>query len=68
MTDPSGGSGDSFTLAIAHKEHELGYLDLTREVRPPFSPEAVVYEFADLLQALPHHAVRGRPLCRRVAT
>ena len=39
--DPSGGSADSFTLAIAHKEHELGVLDCLREVRPPFSPEGV---------------------------
>ena len=48
--DPSGGSHDSFALAIAHRETELGILDAIREVRPPFSPEAVVSEFADLLR------------------
>ena len=37
-------------LAIAHKEIETGILDCIREVRPPFSPEAVVAEFADLLK------------------
>lgn len=48
--DPSGGSADSFALAVAHKEGETGILDCLREVRPPFSPEAVVAEFADLLK------------------
>ena len=38
------------TLAIAHKEGEIGVLDALREVRPPFSPEGVVSEFADLLK------------------
>ena len=51
FVDPSGGSADSFTLAIAHKEGEIGILDCIREVRPPFSPEAVVAEFADLLKS-----------------
>jgi hypothetical protein len=47
FTDPSGGSADSFTLAIAH-EGTAGrkVLDLVREIKPPFSPEAVVSEFA----------------------
>lgn len=48
--DPSGGSNDSMTLAIAHTEDhkgiEIEILDLLREVRPPFSPEAVVEAFA----------------------
>lgn len=46
FVDPSGGSGDSMTLAIAHKEGNTCILDLIREVRPPFSPEAIVEEFA----------------------
>jgi hypothetical protein len=50
--DPSGGSSDSFTLAICHKEaDDRVCLDLTREVRPPFSPESVVGEFCDVLKA-----------------
>ena len=48
--DPSGGSSDSMTLAIAHREGERAVLDAIREVRPPFSPEAVVAEFAALLK------------------
>lgn len=47
--DPSGGSSDSFTLAIAHLDGERAVLDLVRERRPPFSPEAVVEEFAAAL-------------------
>jgi hypothetical protein len=50
FVDPSGGSADSMTLAIAHKEGDRGVLDAIREVRPPFSPEAVVAEFCDLLK------------------
>jgi len=50
FVDPSGGSSDSFTLAIAHKENGVAVLDLVREVKPPFSPETVVKEFADNLR------------------
>jgi hypothetical protein len=56
FTDVAGGSGkDSFTLAIAHKdgadESATVVLDAIREVRPPFSPEAITSEFADLLKS-----------------
>ena len=47
FVDPSGGSSDAMTLAIAHKEGETEILDVIRERKPPFSPEAVVEEFAD---------------------
>lgn len=50
FVDPSGGSQDSFTLAIAHHEGGRGVLDFVREVRPPFSPDAVCAEFAALLK------------------
>jgi len=48
--DPSGGSNDAMTLAVAHREGERVVLDLVRERRPPFSPQDVVEEFADLLK------------------
>jgi hypothetical protein len=55
FVDPSGGSADSMTLAIAHAEGEraqrTAILDIVREVRPPFSPEAVCEEFAEVLRA-----------------
>lgn len=61
--DPSGGSSDAMTLAIAHAEgrgDELrAVLDAVREVRPPFSPDAVVREFAELLRAYRIETVRG---------
>lgn len=50
MIDPSGGSSDSFTLAIAHKTGTTVVLDVIRETVPPFSPEATVLEFAELLK------------------
>lgn len=50
FVDPSGGSADSMTLAIAHAERGRPVLDAIREVKPPFSPEAVVEEFAGLLK------------------
>ena len=39
FVDPSGGSADAFTPAIAHKEGNTQILDAIREIRPPFSPE-----------------------------
>ena len=50
FVDPSGGSGDSMTLAVGHKEGNTCILDLIREVRPPFSPEQIVEEFADTVK------------------
>jgi hypothetical protein len=51
FVDPSGGASDSMTIAVAHREPtRLLTLDAVREVRPPFSPEAVVAEFAELLK------------------
>jgi hypothetical protein len=51
--DPSGGVGDSMTLAIAHYEtaDQTVVLDAVREAKPPFSPEAVCEEFATLLKS-----------------
>ncbi len=50
FVDPAGGSGtDAMTLAIAHCEGDTGVLDLVREVKPPFSPEGVVADFAAVL-------------------
>ena len=52
FVDPSGGSQDSFTLAVAHRDSDAAaVLDAVREVRPPFSPESVVAEFAATLRS-----------------
>lgn len=49
--DPSGGSADSFTMAVAHRDGEHAVLDCTREVRPPFSPETVADDFAEIIKS-----------------
>jgi hypothetical protein len=61
FVDPSGGRADAMTLAIMHLEanRETAVLDLVREVRPPFSPEAVVAEFAATLKQYRVTVVRG---------
>jgi hypothetical protein len=59
FTDPSGGSGDSFSIAIAHAEGVRGVLDAVRERRPPFSPESVIKEFSELCHAYGVHKVTG---------
>ena len=51
FVDPSGGASDAMTLAIAHLEGNVPVLDAVREARPPFSPEAIVMQFATLLKA-----------------
>jgi hypothetical protein len=59
FVDPSGGRVDAMTMAIAHKEHDRAVLDAIRERRPPFSPEAVVGEFAELLRTYGIRSVTG---------
>ena len=54
--DPSGGSNDSFTLSIDHVETDASgvrraVLDVVREAKSPFSPDAVVAEYAALLKS-----------------
>ncbi len=42
FVDPSGGSNDSMTMAVAHDENGCAVLDYVGERKPPFSPESVV--------------------------
>jgi len=55
FADPSGGAGDSFTLAIAHSEKtdvgEMEVLDCLIERRAPFNPDAVAAELAATLKS-----------------
>ncbi|OJU24196.1 MAG: hypothetical protein BGN91_00940 [Nitrobacter sp. 62-13] len=52
FVDPSGGSADSFTLAIGHSDYarQTVVIDCLRERQPPFSPESVVEEFCRTLK------------------
>ena len=59
FTDPSGGSDDSFALAISHKSKDRIIIDAIREARPPFSPDAVVHDFAALLKSYRVSRVTG---------
>ena len=57
--DPSGGSSDSMTLAIGHRDGNVVILDCVREIKPPFKPDAVALEFAELLRTYRVGIVRG---------
>ncbi|MGX7346881.1 terminase large subunit domain-containing protein [Acetobacter pasteurianus] len=59
FVDPSGGSSDSMTLAIAHQEDECAVLDLVREKKAPFSPESTVVEFCNTLKSYGINSVTG---------
>jgi hypothetical protein len=60
FVDPSGGSADSMTLAIAHRNNDGGLvLDAVRERKPPFSPDDVVLEFAALLKTYRVRTISG---------
>jgi hypothetical protein len=52
FVDPSGGSSDSFTCAIGHHDgdRDICIIDALREFIPPFSPEVVTAELAQLLK------------------
>ena len=58
--DPAGGSGgDSFTLAIGHLQDDVKVLDCLRERRPPFSPDQVTAEYAELMKSYGCHRAFG---------
>lgn len=59
FVDPSGGSKDAFTMAIAHRDSDKVVIDAIRSRKPPFSPEAVVEEFCTLLKSYRIHQVTG---------
>jgi hypothetical protein len=60
FVDPSGGSSDSMTLAIARLLPDCAVeLCAIREARPPFVPATVVTEFAALLKTYNIDWVRG---------
>ena len=59
FTDPSGGVGDSYTLAIAHCERDVAVLDLLREVPAPLTPALVTAEFAAILRGYHCSEVQG---------
>jgi hypothetical protein len=59
FVDPSGGSSDSMTLAIAHHDDGVAVLDCVREIRAPFQPENVVIDFCQTLSSYGIGTVTG---------
>lgn len=59
FVDMSGGSVDSAALACAHQCNGVAVLDVLREVRPPFSPESVAKEFANIVKRYGCSVVTG---------
>lgn len=59
FVDPSGGRGDAFTCAIAHRSDKAVVLDILRGVAPPFDPSIVVAEFCALLKQYRVYHVTG---------
>jgi hypothetical protein len=59
FVDPSGGSADSMTMAVGHREKDVVVVDAIRERKPPFSPEGVVADFVDLLRSYRISRVKG---------
>jgi hypothetical protein len=59
LVAPSGGSSDAMTAAVAHKQDGVIILDAVREVKPPFSPEAIAAELASFFLSYRVRKVRG---------
>lgn len=59
FVDPSGGSSDSMTLAIGHREGDMVVVDVVREIVAPFDPESATEEFARLLRSYGLRHVTG---------
>ena len=58
--DPSGGSSDSMTLCLAHRDGRgRGIVDALVEKKAPFSPDVCVEEFARVLKTYHCHTVTG---------
>lgn len=59
FVDPSGGSSDSMTLGIGHREKDMTIVDVVREIPAPFDPESATEEYAKLLKAYGISRVTG---------
>jgi hypothetical protein len=59
FVDPSGGTQDSMTMAIAHREGRKVVLDVIREQTAPFDPETVTDSFCVDLKRYKVSQVKG---------
>jgi hypothetical protein len=49
--DPSGGRGDSFTAAVAHRDGDTVVLDALVEIKAPFNPDLATRDIAIVLHS-----------------
>ena len=59
FVDPSAGKVDSFTLGIAHQEHEKIILDRLEEIQAPCDPKVATKEFCEILKEYKCYQVIG---------
>jgi hypothetical protein len=59
FVDPSGGSSDSMTLGIGHRDKESILVDVVREIAAPFDPESATEEFSGVLKSYGIQQVTG---------
>jgi hypothetical protein len=59
FSDPSGGSRDSFTVAIAHGENGTAVLDCLVEIKAPFNPTSATERVAETLKSYDLHRTTG---------
>jgi hypothetical protein len=59
FVDPSGGSSDSMTLGIGHRDKDSIIVDVVREIVAPFDPESATEEFAKVLKSYQITTVTG---------
>ena len=61
FADPSGGSSDSFSLAIGHvdRARQMVVLDCLREIVPPFSSESATSELSKTLKTYHVNRITG---------
>jgi hypothetical protein len=57
--DPSGGSNDSMTMAITHREGDRVVLDYIGERKAPFGPDSVVAELAEIFKSFRVNRIQG---------
>jgi len=59
FADPSGGRGDSFTLAVSHAEGDTIVLDCLVEIQPPFKASVATRTIVDTLRSYRLSMVTG---------
>lgn len=59
FVDPSGGTSDSMTLGIGHREGNMTVVDVIREIPAPFDPESATEEFVGVLKSYHVGSVTG---------